>query len=56
MLCFAALFIMQTIISIWKKYKQNTGNADLLASSNYYFIKKRFLSTWKSGLFSTIYK
>ena len=31
--------IIQTIIYVWKKYRQNTGNVDLLDCSNYYFSK-----------------
>ena len=31
--------IIQTILYIWKKYRQNAGNVDLLGCSNYYFNK-----------------
>ena len=39
MFCFAALLIIKVILIIWKKYRQNTGNANLVGGSNYYFNK-----------------
>ena len=35
--CFDALLFIQAILYIWKKYRQNTGNVDLLGRSNYYY-------------------
>ena len=40
---FAASLITQVILDIWKKYKQITGNLNIL-----------FLISWKSCLFSIV--
>ena len=37
--CFATLLIIQAMLYIWKRRRQNTGNASLLACCNYYFNK-----------------
>ena len=39
MFCFAALFIIQAILFLLKKYRQNTNSVDLLGCNNYFFIK-----------------
>ena len=36
MFCFAALLIVKAILYIWKKYRQNTGNLNLLGFSSYF--------------------
>ena len=38
-MCFIALLTVQAVLPIWKEDRQNTGNVNLLACSNYFFIK-----------------